>query len=128
MNDVIINGTNKLPTVNLDAYNGIIEVSGRSIPEDGKEFYDEILKWVSEYQQNPKTKTTAIFAFEYLNSSSHISVKSLIMALEKIRQKNSEVLIKWYYEIEDSSMHEIALDYQEICKHLDFEIIAVDSF
>lgn len=127
MNDIIINGTNKLPTVNLDSYEGLIEIMGRSIPEDGKEFYDEIIKWLKEYAHNPRELTTAVFKFEYLNSSSHISVKNVIKELNSLDSSENQVEIKWYYEFDDTSMYEIANDYKELAS-MQFEIIGVDKF
>lgn len=128
MNDVIINGTNKLPTVNLDSKAGLIELSGRSIPEDGKEFYDDILKWIRDYSQQPADETLIEFRFEYLNSSSHISIKNLIRELHALHRNGHSVTIRWYFEQEDSSMYDIANDYKDISSNLPFEIIAVDRF
>jgi len=127
MNDIIINGTNKLPTVNLDAKNGLIEFSGRSIPEDGKEFYDEVFKWLNSYVNQSKKTTTAVFRMEYLNSSSHISIKNILVELAKLKQMGKSVEVLWYFEEDDTSMEDIALDYKEITD-LPFEIIAVDKF
>jgi hypothetical protein len=127
MNDIIINGTKKLPTVNLDSYEGLIEITGRSIPEDGKEFYDEIIKWIKEYRTAPRDKTTVIFKFEYLNSSSHLSVKNIITELNALHADNKAVHLDWYYEFDDTSMYEIANDYKELAT-MDFEVIRVDKF
>lgn len=127
MNDIIINGTNKLPTVNLDSGAGMIEISGRSIPEDGKEFYDDILKWIRDYAEHPQPETIAEFRFEYLNSSSHISVKNIVRELGKLHDAGHKIIIRWFYEEEDSSMYDIANDYMEIT-NVPFEIHSVDQF
>ena len=127
MKDIIINGTAKLPTVNLDSVNGLVEISGRSIPEDGKEFYDEIIKWLKEYRQNARPVTTLIFRLEYLNSSSHISVKNILLEVTEMMKEKKNIKIEWYYERDDSSMLDIANDYKEITD-LPFDIIDIDKF
>lgn len=127
MNDIIISGTQKLPTVNLDSKEGLIEIEGRSIPEDGKEFYDEIIKWIKEYSSNPRPMTAVMFKYEYLNSSSHISVKNIIQQLNSITEAGHNVKITWYYEHDDVSMFDIANDYKEIAA-MDFDILKVEKF
>ena len=127
MNDIIINGTNKLPTVNLDSYEGLIEITGRSIPEDGKEFYDDIIKWIKDYRKNPRINTTVTFKFEYLNSSSHISVKNMIRELNELHADDKAVKLDWYYDFDYTSMYEISNDYKELAT-MPFDIIRVDKF
>jgi hypothetical protein len=39
-----------------------------------------------------------------------------------VELNNSEVSVVWYYEIDDEDIHEIALQYKEICK-AKFDII-----
>lgn len=126
MNDILIEGSERLPTINLDAGKGIIEFAGRSIPEDGKEFYDEVLKWLSEYSYNPKETTQVTFKLEYLNSSTHISIKSIFDILEEINKEN-RVEVEWFYEADDPSMRDTAKDFKSISK-IPFKIVAVDEF
>ena len=64
---------------------------------------------------------------EYLNSSSHISIKNILVELAKLKQMGKEVEVLWYYEEDDTSMQDIALDFKEITD-LPFEIISVDKF
>ena len=126
MNDILIEGSDRLPTINLDAGNGVIEFAGRSIPEDGKEFYDEVLKWLNDYAHQPKDVTHVSFKLEYLNSSTHISIKSIFDILEQIN-KEHRVEVEWFYEADDPSMRDTAKDFKSICK-LPFKIVPIDEF
>ena len=71
----------KTPTVLLDPENGILELAGRSIPENTESLYKPLLEWVEEYVQNPQPTTTVNIKFEYFNSS---SAKYLIRFLEYV--------------------------------------------
>lgn len=126
MNDVLIEGSERLPTINLDASSGKIEIAGRSIPEDGKEFYDSVIKWLQEYSFTPKELTKVTFRLEYLNSSSHISIKSILDVLEEIN-KTHRVEVDWFYELDDPSMHDTAQDFKSITK-IPFKILSIESF
>ena len=61
MEPIKIAGTEDTPTVILDKDKDIMEISGRSLPEDVASFYDPILNWLDEYAQDTNEKT--IFNF-----------------------------------------------------------------
>ena len=44
--------------------------SGKSLPEDVKEFYDPILSWLKEYKNDPNEETTFVMRMEYFNTAS----------------------------------------------------------
>jgi len=114
MNDLIISGTNKLPSVNLDGKNGIIHVAGRSIPEDGKEFYDEILVWVKSYGLSPREITKVIIDLEYLNSSSEILLQNIFKEFEVIHQAGNELDGTWIVDADDQSLMDTAKDFKNL--------------
>jgi len=124
MEKIEIEGTAKTPTVKLDP-SGIIELKGRSIPENSIEFYKPLMDWLEEYEKNPQSKMVVHVQLEYFNTSSSKCILDLFKKLESIRQKGVDVLIKWYYEEDDEDMLEAGEDYQSII-NIPFEMIETE--
>ena len=57
MEPLIIEGTAKTPNVKFDGGQGLIEVKGRSIPENSIEFYKPLVDWLEEYGKTPASLT-----------------------------------------------------------------------
>lgn len=55
MEAIKIKGTEDTPNVVLDAAANVMEISGRSLPEDVSSFYGPILNWLSEDIKKPKS-------------------------------------------------------------------------
>ena len=47
METIKIQGTEDTPKIILDAENEIMEISGRSLPEDVSSFYEPVLNWLN---------------------------------------------------------------------------------
>jgi hypothetical protein len=70
MEDLAIMGTPKTPAVRSDSIQGLLEITGRSNPENTIEVFKPIVNWVEMYVQNPGEKTTVNIQLEYFNTSS----------------------------------------------------------
>ena len=70
MTNIVLDGTAKTPTVNFDASTGLLDLRGRSIPENSIEFYKPLIDWVDQYGRNPKPSTRLRVQLEYFNTSS----------------------------------------------------------
>jgi hypothetical protein len=121
MEPMMITGTPKTPTVIFDAAQGLLEIKGRSSPENSPEFYKPLSNWVQEYAQSPKERTVVNVHLEYFNTSSSKCLLDLFKKLEAIYKSNHDVLINWYYD-EDESMLEAGEDYR-VMTHLPFKMI-----
>ena len=51
MEVIKLKGTDDTPAIILDKENGIFEISGRSLPEDVTTFFEPVLNWLDEYQE-----------------------------------------------------------------------------
>lgn len=122
MDNIIIQPSQKTPNINFDSSTGILEISGRSIPENSVEFYRPVLEWLDKYNVAPATSTEFIFKLEYFNTSSSKCILDIFRKLEVVSQSNSEIKIKWYYDQDDEDMQESGEDFQEIIQ-LPFEMI-----
>lgn len=120
-----IEGTPKTPTVNFDSANGVLEIKGRSIPENAIEFYKPLVDWLSEYANASKSTTVVNIQLEYFNTSSSKCILDVFKKLEAIQNsKLSGININWYYEEDDEDMLEAGEDYQAII-NIPFKMIEI---
>ncbi len=124
MESISIEGTPKTPTVNFDATTGIIEIKGRSIPENSIEFYRPLVEWLEEYSKETQKLTTVNIQLEYFNTSSSKCILDVFKKLEAIKKARNEVVINWYYEEDDEDMLEAGEDYESIIR-IPFKMIEV---
>ena len=96
-----INRADTYPDIILDKENGIFEIGGVSLPENGKEFYQPILDFLSEYSLQPAVTTHFIFNLKYFNISSSKMFLFILYKLGEIRQSGNNVLVTWCYDDED---------------------------
>lgn len=118
-----IEGSPKTPTVNLDPSTGVLDIKGRSIPENSIEFYRPIVEWIEEYGKAPATTTAFNVKLEYFNTASSKCILDVFKKLEVLKSQ-SEVVVNWYYEEDDEDMLEAGEDYASIIK-VPFKMLAV---
>jgi hypothetical protein len=114
METIKIQGTEDTPKIILDAGNEIMEISGRSLPEDVSSFYEPVLNWLTEYSSNPNKKTVFNFKLTYFNTASSKLLLDILMKLEEMNEKGQEVLVKWHYPEDDEDMAEAGEEYADI--------------
>lgn len=119
-----IEGTPKTPSVKFDAEQGVIEIKGRSIPENSIEFYKPLVDWLEKYAINPLDKTYVNVQLEYFNTSSSKCILDVFKKLEVIHKTNKEVIVNWYYEEDDEDMLEAGEDYESIIR-VPFKMIEI---
>lgn len=126
MENLTLEGSAKTPTIKFDAENGVLELKGRSIPENSIEFYKPLNDWIDNYGASPKPNTIVDVKLEYFNTSSSKCILDLFKQLEKLNSGNTEVKINWYFEEDDEDMEEAGEDYQAIID-LPFKMIEVEE-
>jgi hypothetical protein len=114
METIKIQGTEDTPKIILDAGNEIMEISGRSLPEDVTSFYEPVLNWLNEYAEKPNKKTIFNFKLTYFNTASSKLLLDILMKLEEMHEKGLDVLIKWHYPEDDEDMAEAGEEYADI--------------
>lgn len=126
MENLILEGSAKTPSVTFNSSEGKLELKGRSIPENSVEFYKPLNDWIDSYGNSPKKQTVVDIKLEYFNTSSSKCILDLFKKLEGINGKGTEVSINWYFEEDDEDMEEAGEDYQAIIS-LPFKIIEVEE-
>lgn len=119
MDALRIEATVDTPCVILDSKNNHFEISGKSYPEDTKEFYGSVLAWLDLYASNPANETKFVFKLKYFNSSSYKPIFDIMLKLEAIKKKNKQVTIEWHSKTGDSDMQEAGEEFADLVE-LDF--------
>jgi hypothetical protein len=87
---------------------GLLEFSGRSIPENPLKLFGPIIEWVEKYIQNPAPSTAISLKFEYINTSSSKFILTVLEILNNAYDKKEQNMsINWSYEIGDDDMYEL---------------------
>ncbi|MDZ4750143.1 MAG: DUF1987 domain-containing protein [Flavobacteriales bacterium] len=115
--------TTKTPFVRFKAEEGLLEIKGRSIPENSLEFYKPLIEWVESYASLGKPETNVHIQLEYFNTSSS---KCLLDLFKKLEALGTKVMIHWYYEQDDEDMLEAGEDYEAIIS-LPFKMIETEE-
>ena len=106
--------TPKTPSIEFDSSQGLLEIKGRSNPENTLDFYKPLVAWVDQYVQNPVEKTIVNVHLEHFNTSSSKSILEVFKALEPINKSEKEVVINWFYEGDDEDIQEAGENYEAI--------------
>ena len=116
MENLNYKGTPKTPEISFDADKGVLEIKGRSIPENSIEFYKPLVDWLEEYANNPLKRTQVNIQLEYFNTSSSKCILDIFKKLEAIHKAKNEIVVNWYYEEDDEDMLEAGEDYESIIR------------
>lgn len=119
MDILTLKGTEDTPQVILDKGNGIMEISGRSLPEDSTEFYRPVLDWIEAYASDPNPTTNFVFKLEYFNTASSKALLDVMYALEDIQG----VRVEWHFHEDDEDMEEAGQEFSELVE-IPFEFVA----
>lgn len=124
MEPLVIEGTQKTPSVDFNPAKGVLEIKGRSIPENSIEFYKPLVDWLEDYSDSPATKTVVNVHLEYFNTSSSKCILDVFKKLESLHKSSNVVEINWYYEEDDEDMLEAGEDYESIIR-VPFKMIEI---
>lgn len=124
MEPINIEGTPKTPSIKFLQDEGIVEIKGRSIPENSIEFYKPLVDWLEHYAKDPLNKTQVNIQLEYFNTSSSKCILDVFKKLESIHKSKHDVVINWYYEEDDEDMLEAGEDYESIIR-VPFKMIEI---
>ena len=114
MEELAIMGTPKTPAVRCNAHQGLLEITGRSNPENTIEVFKPIVNWVEEYVQNPGEKTTINIQLEHFNTSSSKSLIGILKRLESLKKEGREVVVNWYYDADDEDILEAGENFESV--------------
>jgi hypothetical protein len=114
MKTFTMNAKEYTPAVLLDANKGIIEIAGKSFPEDAVRFYKPLFKWIDEYLLIPNSNTKLNLKFTYYNTSSAKKILELIKKVSLLQNSGNKLEIFWYYDEGDEDMLNAGYDYSSV--------------
>ena len=126
MENLFIEPTPVTPYVLFNSEKGILDIKGRSSPDNSLEFYSRILKYIDEYFSNPAEQLQINVNLEYFNTSSLKCIFQMLKRLSDASEGGTAVEVNWYYEEEDEDMLETGEDIADLLD-LDFNFISDES-
>lgn len=121
MEDLYMPHTEYTPEIRLEAEKGLIELRGKSYPENTFEFYRPVLSWIEEYfEANNDAATVVNLEITYCNSSSS---KLLYDIFDIIEENGAAAMtrINWIYHEDNESALEAGEDFIE-----DFQTLSIN--
>ena len=123
METLKIQGTEDSPGVILDTAENILELSGRSLPEDVNTFYEPVLSWIEEYAKEPLENTVFNFKLTYFNTASSKVILDILTQFEEMIEEGHQVLVRWHFPDEDEDMQEAGEEYADMVD-VPFEMVS----
>ena len=114
MREIKINPSEGYPDITLNKEKGIFEISGISMPINGKQFYQPVFDFLDEYMEQPNTTTHFIFNLRYFNISSSKMILFILFKLQELEEKSLQLFVTWCYANED--ILEAGKDYELMSK------------
>ena len=123
METLIIDRTEDSPQVILNTRDNILELSGRSLPEDVNTFYEPVLSWIEEYAKDPMENTVFNFKLTYFNTASSKVILDILTQFEEMIEEGHKVLVRWHFPDEDEDMREAGEEYADMVD-VPFEMVS----
>jgi len=126
MEKIFVEPSRVTPLISFDPEEGILEMRGRSSPENAIQFYQKVIENLALYAEIGQGAFTANFAFEYFNTSSSKCLFDVFKRLVRIRESGKELTVNWFYEEDDEDMMEAGEDYSDLLD-LEFNFIEIED-
>lgn len=123
MEKLKIESTEDSPQIILDRESNILEISGRSLPEDVNTFYEPMMSWIEEYAKDPLDVTVFSFKLTYFNTASSKIILDILTHFEEMIEEGHKVMVRWHYLEEDEDMLEAGEEYSEMVD-VPFEMVS----
>ena len=125
MDKYILRPTRITPLIFFDPSRGLLELRGKSSPENSIQFYDGLLSAVENFARHGGRGLVANFKFEYFNTSSSKCLFDLFRRIVILKNRGHSISINWYYEEDDDDMLEAGEDYSDLLG-IDFNYIITE--
>lgn len=121
-----IKGTQETPEVLFDKQAGVFSISGKSLPEDVKEFYGPLIEWIENYSNEPNPETNLKVKMEYFNTASSKMLLEIFELFKNLHDAGNKITVDWYYQEDDEDMQDAGEDYADIVE-LPFNFISCQT-
>jgi hypothetical protein len=126
MERLFIEATKSSPMVRFDAEAGLLEITGKSYPENASKFYAPIFSWVQEYLPHALNHRTQMeLEIIYLNSSSSKIFLNLFDLLDEAAKNGASIEINWRYHEENETALECGEEFAEELESATFNLVKI---
>ncbi|MBS0011883.1 MAG: DUF1987 domain-containing protein [Bacteroidales bacterium] len=131
MQKLYIPASDVTPEILFSPEEKIFRIKGISRPENVREIYEPVVKWLSGYSSILSNDRTLYdednpfmlhFDLDYFNSSTAKFIYDIIMIIKLIRGGGTPTAIAWYYHPDDTDCLEAGEDMAEMAE-MDFVYI-----
>lgn len=124
MKKLYIEPTKYSPEISLDPETRVLEIRGKSYPENTFEFYAPVMKWLEDYiASSPSGKTVINMEIIYFNSSSSKFFFDFLDVIEEAAEQGFDVEINWIYDPENENALEAGEDFMDDFESLNFNLV-----
>ena len=110
MRGYYIRPTKVTPSLYFNPKRGILDLRGRSCPENPLNFYKYLFNSLDRFALQSEDHLRINLAFEYFNTSSSKCLFVCLRKLSDLQSVGKTVVVNWYYETEDEDMIETGED------------------
>lgn len=122
---LIYRPTRVTPLIFFDPDRGLLELRGKSSPENAISFYSKLIAGLHKFAIESKVNLVANFKLEYFNTSSSKCIFDVLKKIALVQQQSKVVSINWYYEVDDEDMYESGEDFADLLG-LEFNFIETE--
>ncbi|MDQ7781640.1 MAG: DUF1987 domain-containing protein [Desulfomonilaceae bacterium] len=128
MDNLIVEATKSSPWICFDAENRILEIKGKSYPENASEFFAPVFEWLKKYFASTQTAPTEVnLDIIYLNSSSSKAFLVLFDILEQAARNGHTVHVNWRYDEDDETALELGEEFMEDLEFVSFNLVKIQD-
>jgi len=103
------------PGINFNGDTGLLEIEGRSLPEDSVIYYQPAIAWLREYALKPNLKTILDVNIHYMNSASAKRIVDILEVLDGIKKQGLSVEVVWKYREDDDDCLDEGYEMARMC-------------
>lgn len=108
-----ISGTLSTPDIQADWDTGTLIMRGDSYPENTFEIFEQVICWVESFLATASIPLRVELYLVYLNTSSIRAMIDILDALETAHGQGKPVGLKWFYDIRNQRVSELAEEFKE---------------
>ncbi|MDM8522904.1 DUF1987 domain-containing protein [Desulfococcaceae bacterium HSG8] len=124
MESLMIEATKYTPEISFDCNNHVLDIKGKSYPENTSVFYQPIFEWLEEYLSSDETQEVTVnMELIYFNSSSSKVLMDFCDRLDEAAEDGKKVTANWFYEEDDEDALEFGEEFQEELESVTFNLV-----
>ncbi len=124
MENLKIEATKYTPEIDFNVESKVLNIIGKSYPENTFEYYKPIVAWIEEYLEVITDEQIVVnLDLEYLNSSSLKAYFDIFDILEIAHDNGKKIDVKWIYDEENDIAEETGEDFIADFENLNIELV-----